>query len=551
VLLTYTLHLSSRPLLAALAGGLSVLCRQTNIIWVFLAAAETAGRVVVSEVRAHQAATRQPTLALTTAGQLAELVQGLAGLAITRPASLARLVGLVVLRCVGYIAIGLGFLAFLHLNQGIVVGDRSAHTATLHLLQIGYFSAFYLCLSLPWADATLRALPALLRAHRLKLLVAVVVLGTVVHWGTLAHPYLLADNRHFTFYLWRRVFMRHWTFKYLLIPVYMFGFLHIGRSLSKCDLTLKLALPVCLALSLVPQLLLEFRYFIIPFLLVRAQVSTSTGPAHAAAPRSGLTAPGGWRRRLSCSSGSTWPPSASSSSGPSSGPRSPALCSVSCGDRVLLVPGPRCRDGSLTSGMSSRLDRLFILLESGSSPATRRAAASQLGEVAAARPGDLGRLLARLRALLAREHWDTRVAAAQALEAVLAKVPVWPAEETEAESGLLSLAEFDLERVVRTGRCLMASEGREFDREGKEVGEQWQHNTALQEEVDLGQQRARLHQTMGLDMAERLGFQQEGFIEDSDLRTAECPQEPDRRQTASEVLAAEIASVTGVEVVTY
>ena len=31
--------------------------------------------------------------------------------------------------------------------------------------------------------------------------------------------------------------------------------------------------------------------------------------------------------------------------------------------------------------MSSRLDRLFILLESGSSPATRRAAANQLGEV--------------------------------------------------------------------------------------------------------------------------------------------------------------------------
>ena len=31
--------------------------------------------------------------------------------------------------------------------------------------------------------------------------------------------------------------------------------------------------------------------------------------------------------------------------------------------------------------MSSRLDRLFILLESGSSAATRKAAANQLGEV--------------------------------------------------------------------------------------------------------------------------------------------------------------------------
>ena len=51
VLLTYSLHLTARPHLAALAGGLAVLCRQTNIAWVFLAAAETAGRLVIGEGR--------------------------------------------------------------------------------------------------------------------------------------------------------------------------------------------------------------------------------------------------------------------------------------------------------------------------------------------------------------------------------------------------------------------------------------------------------------------------------------------------------------------
>ena len=35
------------------------------------------------------------------------------------------------------------------------------------------------------------------------------------------HPFLLADNRHYTFYVWRRVFMLHPIVPYLLIPGYI------------------------------------------------------------------------------------------------------------------------------------------------------------------------------------------------------------------------------------------------------------------------------------------------------------------------------------------
>ena len=193
--------------------------------------------------------------------------------------------------------------------------------------------------------------------------------------------------------------------------------------------------------------------------------------------------------------------------------------------------------------MSSRLDRLFILLESGSSAGTRRAAAAQLGEVVAVRPGELLRLLARLRRLLTNKEWDTRMAAAQALEAILAKVKVWqPGEEKVKEEGEskdnvpvngLSLENFDLEKVMKTGKCLMASEGGEFNDE---------------ETVGLGLQKQRLQQTLGLDVAQRLGFQQEGFIEDADLAPAVVERAEERRQTASEVLAGEIAAITGQEV---
>ena len=34
------------------------------------------------------------------------------------------------------------------------------------------------------------------------------------------HPYLLADNRHYPFYVWKKIFQRHEAVKYLLVPVF-------------------------------------------------------------------------------------------------------------------------------------------------------------------------------------------------------------------------------------------------------------------------------------------------------------------------------------------
>lgn len=56
--------------------------------------------------------------------------------------------------------------------------------------------------------------------------------------------------------------------------------------------------------------------------------------------------------------------------------------------------------------MGDRLDRLFILLESGSSPVTRRAAAKQIGEVQKLHPHELHNLLSRLLVYLHSPVWD-------------------------------------------------------------------------------------------------------------------------------------------------
>lgn len=37
----------------------------------------------------------------------------------------------------------------------------------------------------------------------------------------IAHPFLLADNRHYAFYLWRRVINPHPAARYALAPAYL------------------------------------------------------------------------------------------------------------------------------------------------------------------------------------------------------------------------------------------------------------------------------------------------------------------------------------------
>jgi len=276
VLLTYSLHLSGSPYHASLSGLFSVICRQTNIVWVFLVAALAAGQTLTSEVKHHQARTKHPpTIALTTYGQTLELIHGL-GSILKSPWRAAKLTGRIVVECLGYILVGVGFLLFIKLNGGIVVGDRSAHVAVIHLPQLLYFSAFFSALSFAFTLPALDHFLTFLNKNKLTVIVAVIVMGLVVEFNTLAHPYLLADNRHATFYIWRRLLMRHWSVKFLVIPLYLASVWSIARCLRKSDLIFKLVFPVCLAASLVPQALLEFRYFIVPFLLVRLQVRPSS-----------------------------------------------------------------------------------------------------------------------------------------------------------------------------------------------------------------------------------------------------------------------------------
>ncbi|XP_071571835.1 TATA-binding protein-associated factor 172 [Temnothorax nylanderi] len=126
--------------------------------------------------------------------------------------------------------------------------------------------------------------------------------------------------------------------------------------------------------------------------------------------------------------------------------------------------------------MTSRLDRLFILLETGTNAVTKRAAAQQLGEAQRLHPHDLHHLLARVSTLLKSPQWDTRISAAHAVQAILAQVPPWEpqsikkevsADEPEAikrkTTTKLNLESFDMSRVLARSSHLTGSEGSEYD----------------------------------------------------------------------------------------
>lgn len=172
----------------------------------------------------------------------------------------------------GYILVGAAFFTFVLWNGSIVVGDKQAHQASLHLTQILYFSSFVLFFMLPIAMPYAFSIHQTLRRRIMPVLISFLVIIAIVHFNTIAHPYLLADNRHYTFYVWKRIIAREWWSRYVIIPFYMLGCFLIASILKRTDFVFQLGFSFCLIASVVPQSLLEFRYFIIPYMILRLQV---------------------------------------------------------------------------------------------------------------------------------------------------------------------------------------------------------------------------------------------------------------------------------------
>jgi alpha-1,2-glucosyltransferase len=101
----------------------------------------------------------------------------------------------------------------------------------------------------------------------------------------IAHPFILADNRHYIFYLWKNFYGRFEWFRYVMCPVYAAAVLYlIPILMSKLNMHVKLLASqekfimlffwVTLStMALMPSPLIEFRYFILPWMFLQFEIA--------------------------------------------------------------------------------------------------------------------------------------------------------------------------------------------------------------------------------------------------------------------------------------
>ncbi|XP_078455706.1 TATA-binding protein-associated factor 172 [Lampetra fluviatilis] len=196
----------------------------------------------------------------------------------------------------------------------------------------------------------------------------------------------------------------------------------------------------------------------------------------------------------------------------------------------------------------SRLDRLFILLDTGTTPVTRKAAAQQLGEVQRLHPHELHNLLAKVITYLRSPNWDTRIAAGQAVEAIARNVPEWnplPKSKLEGEQGRqspdsqdddrLAFRRFDIARLLKHGASLLGSTGAEFDVQDDK--------SDVDPKERIARQRKLLQKKLGLDVGSALGMNTHELFDDDDLNASSSSANHTKPQpfNAVEIMESEFA----------
>ncbi len=211
------------------------------------------------------------------------------------------------------------------------LGDKENHTASIHIPQILYIWPYFMFFSFPLLYPYIlnsvipqASLPIPLRSgstrHQLpRAIVPIPIMAmmlVVVHFNTIVHPFTLADNRHYMFYVFR-ILLRHPTIKYLAVPVYFVcawaAIQALGGLPEKPQTTrpqtsgkkstnpkpptvappaqdevqhgnrvsFVLVWLFATSLSLITAPLVEPRYFIIPWLIWRLHVPTPPTPSMA------------------------------------------------------------------------------------------------------------------------------------------------------------------------------------------------------------------------------------------------------------------------------
>lgn len=182
------------------------------------------------------------------------------------------------------------FISFILKNGGITLGDKENHILVPHIAQLCYCVTFIAVFTVPlWISWGFIKGYFTYNFGSLKMVLFnafwIPVIVVVISNFTIIHPFILADNRHYTFYIVRRFIIRDVSSKYQLIPVYHFSFYVIYKLfMTSCgkfktsSLIVFISWMVCTSMTIIPAPLFEPRYYILPFLMFRLAVHPSQEP---------------------------------------------------------------------------------------------------------------------------------------------------------------------------------------------------------------------------------------------------------------------------------
>jgi alpha-1,2-glucosyltransferase len=206
--ISFTTTVTSSRDSALQLGCASLTLRQTNIVWVLFAMG-TSLLTELSTLGLYSSA-----LKTSSAQRQINSIRRLSMIDV-----IARMLRLLAF----YSPVAILSIAFVLWNGRIVLGDQDNHQATLHWAQPLYCVAMMTVFGWPAllssTGASLKSPSRLMRIVP-SLIVLTAICLAAIHYGTVAHPFLLADNRHYTFYIWRRVIDRTWWSRYALAPFY-------------------------------------------------------------------------------------------------------------------------------------------------------------------------------------------------------------------------------------------------------------------------------------------------------------------------------------------
>lgn len=302
----YLASLKKSYFLSALLGALAICIRQTNIIWMlFVACGGVIDMLLVNrqiqesnmsidekdqvtsidDIAAKSGVRRRrmkstsdvPSPTVTRGNEGARSRSHLSGLHDEIQYIVVQAWHLkweLVVSCSPFVLVLGAFVAFVYWNGSIVLGAKEDHAVSPHFAQILYFAMVSTLFSAPF-HFTLGHATVLMRSiWKIKPLIFVMGVAVFaaallsVHFFSIAHPYLLADNRHYPFYIWRKVINAHQLMKYFLVPFYVYSWLSILHILGKARSKIwVLAYFLACAAVLVPSPLVEFRYYTIPFFI--------------------------------------------------------------------------------------------------------------------------------------------------------------------------------------------------------------------------------------------------------------------------------------------